>query len=377
MAKKRTTGIKKVGDREYEIDKIAVIDGKRVHIRRNGFSSVSEARDAIPGIIEAKRKELSVTSSDKTFDALCDEYEDYRGGQAKSQTIEAIHYTIGKHIIPYFTGLRVCEALTYERVSKWYAAKRQSVADSAARKNKVFYMMRQIIDCAWKWHLITSETHQDLMALVENVRLPNQAKKERGVWTYDQERKFLSAIPKDSIDYPMFTLFCYLGCRLGEFQGLQWKCFDEQNAAIVIGQQVVRMNGGSILTNELKTNESYRINQLDEPTLALLLKYRATLNSSKGDEYIFPSPHNPKEPLSRSEFRRRFNHYIELAGVPKIVPHGVRHSKATMLASVCQNAEEVAVGAKFLGHSPSMFMGTYVSQTGVQQTDLIKRLERK
>ena len=61
--------------------------------------------------------------------------------------------------------------------------------------------------------------------------------------------------------------------------------------------------------------------------------------------------------------------------MPKIVPHGVRHSKATMLAGVCRTAEEVAVGANFLGHSASMFMGTYVSATGLKQTDIISRLK--
>jgi integrase len=377
MANKKISGIKKVGDREYEIDKIAVIDGKRIHIRKTGFASVSEARNALPGIIEAKRKELTASSSEKSFDALCDQYEDYRSTQAKCQTIEALHYTIGKHILPTFSGLRVYEALTFDRVSKWYFAKCNSTADSAARKNKVFAIMRQLVDCAWKWHYITSETHQDISALVQNVRLPNRAKDAKGVWTYEDEEKFLASIPKDSIDYPMFSLFCYLGCRLGEFQGLQWKCLDAKSGSIVIGQQVVRLNGGMVLTPELKTNESYRVNQLDDATLQLLLKYRATLNSSNGDEYIFPSPHNPKEPLSRSEFRRRFAKYIELSGVPKIVPHGVRHSKATMIAGVCQNAEEVAVGAKFLGHSASMFMGTYVAQNGVSQSDILNRLKKR
>ena len=135
------------------------------------------------------------------------------------------------------------------------------------------------------------------------------------------------------------------------------------------------MSGGKVLTDELKTNESYRVNQLDEETLKLLLKYRSTLNSSAGDEFIFPSPYNSREPLSKTEFRRRFNKYIELSGVPKIVPHGVRKSKATMIAGVCRNAEEVAVGAKFLGHSAAMFMDTYVSQTGLQQTEIINRLK--
>lgn len=375
MAKKKTAGIKKVGDRQFEIDKIVIVNGKRVHIRASGFVSAQDAKEALPRLVEARRREMNPATCPKTFDELCEQYENMRNTKSKAQTVEAIHYMIGKHILPSFTGLLVSEALTFEKVRSWYTAKVSSNKDSAARKNKVFTTMRQIIDCAWKWHYITSETHQDLEALVENVRLPNRAKSDKAVWTYDQEMQFLSAIPQDSIDFPMFTLFCYLGCRLGEFQGLQWKCFNEKQGTITIGQQIVRMNGGTVLTDELKTNESYRINQLDEYTVSLLIKYRSTLNSSEDDEFIFPSPYNSREPLSRTEFRRRFNRYIKISGVPKIVPHGVRKSKATMIAGVCQNAEEVAVGAKFLGHSPSMFMGTYVSQTGIQQQAIISRLK--
>lgn len=375
MAKKKTSGVRKVGDRLFEIDKIEIINGTRVHIRRTGFASAQEAKDALPAIIEAKRREMNPLATTKTFDELCRQFEIDKSKKAKPQTVDCIHYMIKKHIVPKFSGLRISDALTFQRVDEWYSAKCASSKDSAERKNKIFTTFRQIIDFAWKCHYITSDAHQDISTLVENVRLPNRAKKDKAVWTYEQERQFLDSIPKDSIDHPMLTLFCYLGCRLGEFQGLQWRCFNEKQGTITIAQQVIRMSGGKVLTDELKTNESYRVNQLDEETLKLLLKFRSTLNSSADDEFIFPSPYNSREPLSKTEFRRRFNKYIELSGVPKIVPHGVRKSKATMIAGVCRNAEEVAVGAKFLGHSPSMFMSTYVSQTGLQQTEIINRLK--
>lgn len=375
MAKKKTPGIKKVGDRQFDIDKIEIINGRRVHIRKSGFSSVQEAKDAMAALIEQKRREVAPMTCSMSFDMLCDKFENARSLHDKPQTVQVLHYMIRKHIIRRFSGLKVSEALTFDRVREWYEDKSKSTQDSAARKNKIFTCFRQILEFAYKARYINGETRDELDRLVENVRLPNKAKAEKRVWTYEQEAKFLSAIPQDSRDYPMFSLFCYLGCRLGEFQGLQWKCLNEKDRTITIFQQVVRMEGGTVLSDELKTNESYRVNALDEGTFNLLMRYRYTLNTSEEDEYMFPSPYSTRSPFSRSDFRRKFNRYIELAGVPKIVPHGVRKSKATMIAGVCQNAEEVAVGARFLGHSPSMFMGTYVSQTGIQQTDLISRLK--
>ncbi|MGM9813968.1 MAG: hypothetical protein ACI32C_03595 [Candidatus Enteromonas sp.] len=102
--------------------------------------------------------------------------------------------------------------------------------------------------------------------------------------------KLLNSIPKDHIDYPVFSLFCYLGCRLGEFLGLQWKCLDENAKSIAICQQIIYLNGIPVLSDELKTNESYRVDALDQDTFDLLMRYKATLNNPKPDDFIFPSP---------------------------------------------------------------------------------------
>lgn len=375
MANKKTKGIKKNGTRDYEIDTMVNIDGKRVHVRASGFESAMEAKEAMPSLVQKKIRDMKPSMSDKSFNALVREYIDYRSLGIKASTVGGIEYLFGKHITPYFSCLKVNEALTMDKVRKWYSIKAKDPGESARLKNKVFGEMRSLIERAWHWHYIDSDTYQDLTDLVGNIREENAPKTERAIWTYDDEKKFIASIPDSSSDKPMFTLFCYLGCRLGEFLGLQWKSFDEHNKSITIMQQVYSAKGGAVLTNQLKSDESYRVDDLDDPTFNLIMRYRSTLNSSEPDEYMFPSPYNTREPLSRTEFRRRLYKYIEIAGVPKIVPHGVRHSKATMFASVCQNAEDVACSAKFLGHSKEMMFNTYVHGNSVTQKNLIERLQ--
>lgn len=375
MANKKTSGVVKLGDRNFAIDKIIIENGRRVHIRATGFDNAQAAKEALPGLIEARRRDSNPLTTQKTFNDLCTEFVSFRSAKNKNQTLLEVRYLIAKHILPCFTGLAVPEALTFDKVSHWYRKKANSMQDSQARKNKIFGVMRQLIDRAWHWHYITSETHQDVSDIVQNVKLPSRAKGEKTVWSYEDEQRFLNAIPDDSIDKPMFTLLCYLGCRLGEFLGLQWKSFNQKEKTITINQQVIYTDSGITLSNELKTNESYRIDELDDNTFNLLAKYRSTLNSSTDDEFMFPSPYSSRTPLSRTEFRRRLNKWIKIAGVPRVVPHGIRHSKATMLAGVCQNAEDVACSAKFLGHSNQMMMNTYVHEKSVTQKDIIERLK--
>ena len=90
----------------------------------------------------------------------------------------------------------------------------------------------------------------------------------------------------------------------------------------VIAERKISNDGAARFSTELKTNESYRVNELDDETFDLLMRYRATLNSSKDDDFIFPSPQNHRAPLSKTEFRRRFYRLTEEAGLPRIAPTG-------------------------------------------------------
>ena len=376
MPKIKTTGIYKAGDRDYYIDKSVAIEGQRVHIWAQHFASAKEAEAALPSLIEVKRNEIIASRKGGKFKELVDEYLRYRLTKAKQQTVELSRYIINKHLAELMEK-PVPEALSLPFLRPWYMKKASAPDCSPDRKNKVFAELRAIIERAWQWEYISSEAYRSLTDLCSPVAKPVKAKPDKPEWNCGDVGKFLEAIPENTQDKALFTLFCYLGCRLGEFIGLQWKCFDVENRAIRICQQVIWKPTGAFLTDQLKTNDSYRVDLLDQATFDLLLAYKNSLDDPLPSDYMFPSPFSPRRPLSRSEFRRRFYKYVGLSGVPRIVPHGVRHAKATALASVCLNAEEVAVGASFLGHSPEVFMSVYVNTKGVSQADLISRLNEK
>lgn len=376
MPKLKTTGVYKAGDRDYYIDKSVYIKGERVRISAKHFPSAKMAEAAIPLLIKQKEEEKEAKAKGGDFSHLVDEYLEYRLTKAKAQTVEQSRYFIRKHMASLMAK-PVSVALSMETLRPWYMKKATDPDCSADRKNKVFAELRGIIDRAWHWGYITSDAHRSLMDLAQPVVAPTQAKPDKPEWNGEDVSKFLDAIPDGTRDKVMMSLFCYLGCRLGEFLGLQWKCLDEEKRAIRICQQVIWKPEGAMLTDQLKTNDSYRVDLLDDETFGLLMAYKRSLDDPLPSDFIFPSTQNRNHPMSRTDFRRKFNKYIALAKVPKIVPHGVRHAKATAIASVCRNAEEVAVGASFLGHSPDVFMSVYVNQKGFSQVDLLSRLSGK
>ena len=69
--------------------------------------------------------------------------------------------------------------------------------------------------------------------------------------------------------------------------------------------------------------------------------------------------------------------YMDRARLPRISPHGFRHTKATMFMSVCKTMAEVKAAAKFLGHSVTMMMETYAHAEERTIDVIIKRMEEK
>lgn len=368
MAKKKTAGITKVGSRDYRIDAVAVICGKRVHFRGSGYQTAEEAKFALAKMKAERQKELSLDSSEKPFEDFEGEYWQYRLTSIKPQTAECLRSSFKKHFGRCAKGKTLKEALSLPFVRERYLEliNRQDLRSEA--KNIVIEVLRSMAERAWRWRHIGATQYEDLLDLLRKAPKDLGPKREKAIWSPVQVQAFLDAIPDNTVDKVMFTLLAYLGCRKGELFGLQWNCIDEQARTISIHQQVLSSTGR--LSSSLKTGASYRVDLLDGPTFDLLMRYK-TAQKPQPTDFLFGKNGNP---ISAKVLGYKMRKYAKLAGLPEMNPHGLRHCKATLLASVCHNAEEIAVGAAFLGHSPAMFMSTYVNQKGISQQDLLSRI---
>ena len=377
MPRKKITGIRLVGRGNYAIDRIVVANGKRVHVFKDGFTSVAEASAAMEETVASKlEKSVGAPRKAVSMHKLIGEYAEWREMKGvRTSTVEGLTYGLTKFVEPRFPK-DPYEALTYENVLKWYSGLVKDQSVTGKRKNFVFSEFRRFLEYAWKIRkIISSEAYGDLYAVVDSVKMCAAPKKEKQTWSAEQESEFFARIPRSSRDFPMFSLFFYLGCRIGEFIGLKWDAYDREAGRIEIKRQVIVSPGGPILTEELKTDESYRVDELDEETKAVLDDYMDSRDRRELAGYMFPSPYDPMVPLSRTWFRRKLDGYADDAGLPHISPHGVRHAKATAFMSVCENMQEVKSCARFLGHSATMMADVYAHVKGISQTEIIGRLK--
>ena len=361
----------------YAIDKTVRRDGMRIHVYKSGFSTIAEAkanmRMAVEEACERKmRREFGMRTLRQSFDLFMKDVSLKRA----SQTVYSIEKKLMKHFLSHFDmdGLTTKE-ITCSSVMKWYQWFGAQSEPLPKTKNTLLADVRKFMEFLWrKDKSLSSEEYQDVMGVLDAFAQRKAPAKEKVVWNQEQVKAFIDATPKDSLDRLMMSLLFYLGTRIGEFLALTWDSVDFENDVIRIEKQMIK-NGGMYLTQELKTNASYRECWMEGWVKDMLLDYKESLNKEdrNGDRFLFHVKTDSRHPMSFHEFAVRWNKYEAKAGLPHTTPHSARHRKASELASLCTNEEEVKAASEFLGHSPSMMMEVYVHSKSTSMKNIMAR----
>lgn len=361
----------------YAIDKTVRRDGMRIHVYKSGFSTIAEAkanmRIAVEEACERKmRREFGTRTLRQSFDLFMKDMSTKKA----SQTAYSMEKKLIKHFLSHFDmdGLTTKE-ITCSKVMRWYewfGAQSDLLNDT---KNKLLSDVRKFMEFLWrKDKSLSSEEYQDVMGVLDSFAKRKAPAKEKEVWSDEQVREFIEAAPKDSLDRLMMSLLFYLGARIAEFLALTWDSVDFKRNIIRIDKQIIK-DGGSRLTYELKTTASYRECWMEDWVRAMLLDYKESLNKGdrQGDRFLFHTAMGSNHPMSFNAFRNIWRRYEVKAGLPHTTPHSARHRKASELASLCTNEEEVKAASEFLGHSPSMMMEVYVHSKTTSMKNIMAR----
>ena len=354
----------------YTIDFFKTIEGKRVHIFGSNYPSENIALEYKRILLERKTQELAHHSSKQmSFAEFFEKFIEYRSHHVRYSSLSQANTVYHK----YFMRHKDAPASTLLGHFEMNDVYQDVIYDnelSPSWKNRIIGILRGFTTCAFKWKIIDSETHQDLMSLLENVP-EGKRKVERPIWTTHEEARFLSVIDNPTHKV-MFTLFLELGARLGEFLGITWDVYDGKRGTIAICKQLLHGSQKHYELSEiLKTKESYRVCKLKKETKEMLNDYKKVQPPSP---YMFCSSLNPSQPFSKAAFRKYFNLYMEESGVKRITPHCVRHGRATKMLKVCKNMLEVKAVAKYMGHSPMILLNVYSHSDDSIIDKVLKRL---
>jgi len=190
----------------------------------------------------------------------------------------------------------------------------------------------------------------------EFIDAPTVTKKEPAHLNDEQARRFVGVLidEEDLRKKAVFSLLIFSGCRIGELCGLEWTDVDFEKHTISIKRSSQFCSGHGIFTKTPKNETSARTIKLPHTAITILYQYkkwylehRLMLGSKWVDSNRLFIQWDGK-PITPTAINKWLNEFTQKHGLPRITPHGLRHTNISLLISHGVDLRTVANKA---GHS--------------------------
>lgn len=237
--------------------------------------------------------------------------------------------------------------------------------------------LRSILEYARRFKYIQSDPCQDL----SQKEKPKRGKKQIDFLSPEEAKRFIEALESEPLYWRAFmNLLITTGLRRGEAVGLQWDDIDATEKTIKVQRNVTidKNSPDKLHIGDTKTGEDRTV-PVSPRVLALLAalkdeqqrKYKTVIFPKA---FIFCSAADPFKPIYATEPTRWQRKFTERHNLPKVSPHDLRHTAATLALESGANLKQVQ---QLLGHAdPSTTMGFYAGVTEEAQRRTVEGIER-
>ncbi len=265
----------------------------------------------------------------------------------KPQTFESRLSSMEIHLKYFFN--RKLRDISAPMVKKWQ--NNLSSKYSLGYVRAIHGLFQKSLDLAVKLGLL----NQNIAKQVGNVR---KVRQKVDFWTKEEAKKVFSTFDlQDYYDRFAFTLIYTLfmtGLRIGEAQALIWSDIDFTEKTLEVSKNMYYKTSKEFYITEPKPLASNRIIALDDITLQYLSEWKDIQGKNIISDFIFS--YNGL-PTNKSATHHIITRHSKLAGVHRIKTHALRHSHASLLISLGENA---LVIRDRLGHEDiQTTLGTY------------------
>lgn len=209
-------------------------------------------------------------------------------------------------------------------------------------------LISSILTSAVQWQVIISSP-------ADRVKAPRTDKKAVQHYDEDQTKALLEAIESEEPKYKaMVMLAVFTGFRLGELMGLSWDNLNFENNTIEVVKASQYITGMGNFEKRPKNETSIRKISIPAPVMSLLKEYRKWWLEQQlkcGDlwqksDRLFTTWNGL--PMFTYSLTNWFPEFLQRHNLPKITPHGLRHTMASLLDS---QGMEISAISKRLGHA--------------------------
>jgi len=249
-----------------------------------------------------------------------------------------------QYIIPRMGNLKLHD-LSRKKVNAFY----ETLDREGVGRNTIKYIHR-VFHRAMQIAYIEEEV---LTNPVHGTNIPRVEEKEMRFLNEPQVLVFLASLNNHPHE-ALFDLAVKSGPREGELLGLKWEDIDFFRGTISFQRQARRIDGKGLQLRPLKTKASKRTIHVGANTLDLLAKHKDEQeklkhlvgNSWIKNDLVFPT--NIGTIFDQSNLVAEFKAVLELAGLPEIRFHDLRHTAASVMI---KNGIDIITVSRTLGHS--------------------------
>ncbi|MGR5995474.1 tyrosine-type recombinase/integrase [Bacillus cereus] len=338
----------------FFVVRVRQFDGTQKQVKRRGFKTKKEAREA-----EAKMLIEKETNSNLTFAQVADSYFDWYCQRRKQSSINTIKAILENHLLEKF-GKSKINNITAKHIMIYQNEIIHKY--SAVYLKKIHTVLSSIFNFAIKFYGLTSNPAR----IAGNFE--KESNKRLNFWEFDEFKQFIHVVD-DLLYQAFFTTLYYSGARTGELLALTWADINFEEKSIDIN----KTNYNRQITKP-KTKASNRIIMLPSLVIDLLktLKEHATLRAPIKNDYIVFGEFYKS--IATATLHKRFAKYVVASGIPKILLHEFRHSHASYLIN---RGVSPLVVAQRLGHSDvSTTLNTYSHLYPSKQAEVVAFMEQ-
>jgi integrase len=255
----------------------------------------------------------------------------------KPKTLAGYQSLLDTIVLPKWGDVSL-KSITYEQYSQWLG----TLSVDGSQKGRGLSASRitqahQLVGAVLKYAQRTSKIAKNVaLEIKRNEDLPHQTERERRYLTHAELLKLARATGR----FETLTLVLgYCGLRFGEAAALRRKHVGDRE--LIVRASATHVTGQGIVESTTKTKRSRHV-PVPGPVWDRL---KAEL-PDEPNALVFPRQRGGLLPIE--EYRRAFDKACAEVGIQGLVPHGLRHTTASLAISAGAN---VKVVQRMLGHA--------------------------
>lgn len=234
---------------------------------------------------------------------------------------------LNQHAVPQIGHIKLTKLTPFD-VQRLYAD-RLEAGLSTTTVHHLHVMLHGALKQAVRWGMVANN-------VTEMVDAPRRTFPDITTWNAEQVSGFFNESDQHYLA-AFWRLALLTGMRRGELLGLKWEDIDLERGSLAVRRTLSRGNSGTWELGQPKTTSGRRSIALPQSCVAALRKHRVAQNTERlrlgevwaDNDFVFTN--RTGGPLHVNSMALQFKKLTEVAGLPKIRFHDLRHNSATLL----------------------------------------------